>query len=155
MRFVEFEGTPAEFEQVKHHFTFNSVSVASVPAAPSLPADDRERPPEQTNEELREIVIEALTRRRLPSTMVTIFKSLLKSPKGLSTTTLAKELGITRAQLAGVLGAFGRRLSHTEGFPNDDERVWLAKREWRDGERRYVLTPLGRDVLTSGRVKLG
>ncbi len=86
--------------------------------------------------------------------MVTIFRSLLKSPKGLSTTTLAKELRITRAQLAGVLGAFGRRLSHTEGFPDDDERAWLAKREWRDGERRYVLTPLGRDVLTSGRVKL-
>ena len=153
MRFVEFEGTPAEFEQVKHHFTFNSVSVASAPAAPPPPADERPLP-KQTDEELREIVIEALTRRRLPSTMATIFRSLLKSPKGLSTTTLAKELGITRAQLAGVLGAFGRRLSHTEGFPDDDERVSLAKREWRDGERRYVLTPLGRDVLTSGRVKL-
>ena len=151
MRFVEFEGTPAEFEQVKHNFSFNKSSAG---IAPTASAEDEGQPASKLSQEgLRDIVITALTRRGLPSTMATIFKALLKNPKGLSSEALAKELKITRAQLAGVLGAFGRRLSHTEGFP-DSEDVWLAKREWRDGERRYVLTPLGREVLTSGRVKL-
>lgn len=91
----------------RHHFRFNSVSVASAPAAPPPSSDDGEQPtPKQTADELREVVITALTRRELPSTMVTVFKALLKSPKGLSSAALAKALGIATAQFSGVMGAF-------------------------------------------------
>jgi Flp pilus assembly pilin Flp len=84
-----------------------------------------------------------------------VFKALLKSPNGMTTVEFAKLLGITRAQLAGVFGAFGRRLSHTEGFPDDDSDAWLATNNWNGSERRYVLTPLGRAALQDNRVTLG
>jgi hypothetical protein len=153
MRFVEFEGTPEEFEQVKHNFAFSSASVRK--AEMEHDAEEGLEPPRQgvSREEVHKVVLAALTRRPLESRMKAVLKALLKNKQGMTTVEFAKVLGITRAQLAGVLGAFGRRLSHTEGYP-EDETGWIAKIEWIDGQRRYLLTPLGREVLTSGKVKL-
>ncbi len=152
MRMIEFEGTPAEFELVKHHFSSTPNSIESVKL-------DATSPPEATSklspEERHEVVVKALIRIPLPSTMQKVFKALLKSPKGLTTVEFAKLLGISRSQLAGVFGAFGRRLSHTEGFPVDDAEAWLATNEWNGRERRYVLTELGRAALQDKRVNLG
>jgi hypothetical protein len=73
----------------------------------------------------------------------------------MTTVEFAKLVGISRNQLAGVFDAFGRRLSHTAGFPEDDAETWLATNEWNGRERRYVLTDLGRAALQDKRVALG
>jgi hypothetical protein len=152
MRIIEFEGTPAEFELVKHHFAATPGSAAPVTLEPPSEAEASHKlsPAEQ-----HEIVVKALIRIPLPTTMQKVFKALLKSSNGVTTEEFAKLLNITRNQLAGVFGAFGRRLSHTEGFPEGDEEAWLATNEWNGRVRRYVLTELGRAALLDKRVHLG
>lgn len=151
MRIIEFEGTPAEFELVKHHFAAaqGPVEIPEPEATAKAEASRKLSPAER-----HEIVVKALIRIPLPSTMQKVFKALLKSSNGVTTEEFAKLLGITRNQLAGVFGAFGRRLSHTTGFPEDDAESWLATSKWDGRVRRYVLTDLGRAALQDKRVKL-
>ncbi|UQR61658.1 hypothetical protein LRP30_33295 [Bradyrhizobium sp. C-145] len=114
MRIIEFEGTPAEFELVKHHF--GATTGAAVPVTPEPPSR-AEASPKLSPAERHEIVVKALIRIPLPATMQKVFKALLKSSNGVTTEELAKLLKIPRNQLAGVFGAFGRRLSHTGASP--------------------------------------
>jgi hypothetical protein len=152
MRIIEFEGTPAEFELVKHHFSGASGTAETVKSeAPSIPVAIHKLTPAERHE----IVVKALVRIPLPETMQKVFKALLNSSRGVTTEEFAKLLKISRNQLAGVFGAFGRRLSHTEGFPEGDEETWLATNEWNGRVRRYVLTELGRAALLDKRVHLG
>jgi hypothetical protein len=154
MRLIEFDGTPAEFELVKHQFGVNSGSLEPNESETARPAETPPQSAQLSPAERHEVVVSALTRIPLPPTMRKVFEALLKSPNGTTTAEFAKLLGITRAQLAGVFGAFGRRLSHTEGFPEDDADAWLATNSWNGSERRYVLTPLGRAALKDKRVVL-
>ena len=152
MRLIEFEGTPAEFELVKHQFGAATGSLEPPKPVPSAePAPKTTKMPPQDR---HEVVVTALTRIPLPQTMREVFKALLKSSNGMTTAEFADLLGITRAQIAGVFGAFGRRLSHTDGFPEGDAEAWIATNTWNGTERRYVLTPLGRAALQDKRVKL-
>jgi hypothetical protein len=79
--------------------------------------------------------------------MIATFNALLKNEQGLTSKQLAKALGITTAQFAGVMGAFGRRLSHTKKWPDSFSLV-------EDIPDHYKLTPLARRVLLSPRVDL-
>ena len=45
-------------------------------------------------------------------------------------TTLAQQVGYTRSQFAGLMGAFGRRVSHTEGYDGD---AWFFEQQWNRG----------------------
>ena len=150
MRLIEFEGTTAEFHLVKQHFNAPTVPSAGPISSERIEATQSEL----SDDEIREILVAALTRIPLGARMAKVFKALLKNPKGLTTVEFAKLLGITRAQLAGVFGAFGRRLSHTDKFPRDNDRAWLATNDWNGSERRYVLTQLGREALQDRRVGL-
>jgi hypothetical protein len=154
MRLIEFEGTPAEFELVKHQFGVTSGSFEVQKPQPAVTGEAGPKPA-LSPEERHEIFVLALTRIPLESRMRAMLKALLKSQNGVTTAEFAKMLGITRSQLAGVFGAFGRRLSHTEGFPEGEtQESWLATSTWNGKERRYVLTSHGRAALQDKRVIL-
>jgi hypothetical protein len=66
-----------------------------------------------------ELVLRVLTRRELSDPIRKELKLLAKAgQKGLTTSELAKAIGIDRGQLAGVNGAFGRRIQNTDGWPS-------------------------------------
>ena len=77
----------------------------------------------------------ALHRRPLSPQMKNVLKKLYEAhPGSLSTEELHDAAGYTPPQFAGLMGAFGRRLSHTNGYDadrhffdwrwNDDRGVW-------------------------------
>ena len=78
----------------------------------------------------------ALHRRHLSPEMKRVLKALYGAhPESLSTEELHHAAGYTPPQFAGLMGAFGRRLSHTNGYDADrhffDWR-WNDEREARE-----------------------
>jgi hypothetical protein len=95
-----------------------------------------------------------LTRRHLSRSMKGVLKALLAAgPTGLTTTDIAKAIGITTAQLAGVFGAFGRRVASTPGWPQSVYFITYMRDE-ADRDWLLSLSDIVRQVLEGGRVKL-
>jgi hypothetical protein len=151
MRVILFEGTQAEFAEVKQHFAHAlAIPVAAEPKFRESEAKSIS-PETLSSEKICDVIVDLFTRRPLPESMVQIFEALFKDREGLSSRRLIEMLGITSSQFAGVMGAFGRRISHTEGWP---ENLQLAENYWVQGERHYRLTPIMVELLRNGRVKL-
>lgn len=55
-------------------------------------------------------------------------------PKLVLATEIHKEIKYSPAQLAGLMGAFGRRLAQTEGYISGD---WFCITEWNDDTHCY------------------
>jgi hypothetical protein len=62
---------------------------------------------------------------------------LRANPKGMTSEELAKAVGIDRGQLAGVLGALGRRVANTSGWPAGAQFIEKIRDE--SGRRHYRL----------------
>jgi hypothetical protein len=151
MRVILFEGTQAEFAEVKQHFA-HALAVPTA-AEPKLHQSEAKSVGSDalSSEKICDVIVDLFTRRPLPESMVRIFEALFEDREGLSSKHLIEMLGITSSQFAGVMGAFGRRISHTEGWP---ENLELAENYWARGERHYRLTPIMVELLQNGRVKL-
>jgi hypothetical protein len=149
---TEFEGTPEEFAKVAPMLSGQNNS-SEAKAAPT--AESSENGSGVSVEITPKLVLAVLNRRYLSSAMRGVLKTMLKSgPKGLTTTDIAKAIGHTRQELAGVFGAFGRRVANTKGWPGDVSFVEYARDEGDEGEWRYWLPQVVRDVLESGQFKL-
>lgn len=152
VRNIEFEGTAEEFVTVAH--LFGNQSSAASESIKGIKAGVSDGASTNVAAEVKlEHVERVLTRLHLSRSMRGVLKALLSSRTGLTTTEIAKAVGITNAELAGVFGAFGRRVANTPGWPqgvsfitytrDEDDRDWLLS-----------LPDVARDVLESGRVKL-
>jgi hypothetical protein len=141
IRTTEFEGTPDEFAKVAHLFPGTLVGAAAGPnAAESIEAESSEITPK--------LVLLVLTRRMLSSDIRKVLKALVQAgPDGMATGEIATAVGITWQTLSGVMGAFGRRVASTPGWPAS---VSFIER----GAGRRWLPPVVRDVLESGQFKL-
>ena len=152
VRSTEFDGTSEEFIKVGHLFGISSLTNDT-----KLATDRQERvhSTDEGAEITPELVTLVLTRLYLSSNVRKVFKAMLRSgPRGLSTAEIAEAVGITPAQLSGVFGAFGRRVANTEGWPPEKSFVAFARDDENEGEWRYWLPQVVRDVLESGRIKL-
>jgi hypothetical protein len=149
---TEFEGTPEEFAKVAPMLSGqnNNLEIRASPThEPSGSGSG------VSDEITPKLVLAVLNRRYLSSAMKGVLKTMLKSgPRGLTTTDIAKAIGHTRQELAGVFGAFGRRVANTRGWPEGVSFVEYARDEGDDGEWRYWLPQVVRDVLESGQFKL-
>lgn len=143
MKGYMFEGTPQEVIQVMTAMqTIAAVSLAPPPVAPTL--DDAE---EKKSSVTTEVARAVFSRRPLSSEQKTILRILAVAyPDWVLITKLQAAVHYTPAQFAGLLGAFGRRLSHTEGFVAGS---WLFDAEWDvdNGCYRYKLPESVRDAI--------
>jgi len=151
---TEFDGTPEEFAKVAPLFTGHGGSFQA-----SSELSQADEAPNITHKAAAErspaLVLRVLGRRHLSSAMRGVLKTMLKAgPNGLTTTEIAKAIGHTRQELAGVFGAFGRRVANTEGWPNGVSFVEYEREEGDEGEWRYWLPQVVREVLESGQFKL-
>lgn len=77
-----------------------------------------------------------ISRREVSRGQMAIYEKLYDAEeKGLSSSELAKSIGRTRAQLAGILGALGKRINKTEGLDDDQGivhvfQMWQVKKDW-------------------------
>lgn len=148
---THFEGTPEEYAKAQP--LLNGSGGRSEPSG--LAPSSSGQTAGGANGELSAAVIErALTRRKPSKNQRKLLDTLLNAgDAGILASAIATNIGISRAQLAGVLGATGRRLANTPGWP---ENFSLTSSEY-DADKmqwRYWLQPLVREVLSSGRVKL-
>jgi hypothetical protein len=148
MKFREFEGTPEEFLRVGHLFG-SSAPNAQTPAPPSPVSSGGGQ---QISPEL---ILRVLSRRPLSGKFRRALRALRDADaEGLTTTEIAAAAGITRAQLAGVFGAFGRRVANTSGWPEGISFVQYARSDDEEGEWRYWLSETVKGVLHGGNVRL-
>jgi hypothetical protein len=101
------------------------------------------------------MVLTVLNRRRLSPNARKVLKALLTAGSNyLTTTELAEKVGITNAELAGVLGAFGRRVANTPGWPPEAYFLDYTRDQDEAAEWRYGLGKVASETLTSGQFKL-
>jgi hypothetical protein len=141
IRTTEFEGTPDEFAKVAHLFPGTLVSAVAGPN----PAESVEA---ETSEITSKLVLLVLTRRKLSSDIRKVLKALVQAgADGMTTGEIAAAMGINWQKLSGVMGAFGRRVASTSGWPAG---VSFIER----GAGRRWLPQIIRDVFESGQFKL-
>jgi len=114
------EGTPEEVIRV-----WNAMKGGAVDAKSATITDDATALTSATAAPVNgagitpDLILRVLTRRELSVPIRKELKVLIKAgDKGLTTTETAKAVGIDRGQLAGVNGAFGRRIENTDGWPS-------------------------------------
>jgi len=122
--------------------TIAAVSLAQLPVAPTF--DDAEKKKLFVTTEVARTVF---SRRPLSAEQKIVLNMLaVAHPDWVLITQLQAAVHYTPAQFAGLLGAFGRRLSHTEGYVAGS---WLFDVEWDvdNGCYRYKLPDSVREAV--------
>jgi hypothetical protein len=89
-----------------------------------------------------------LARRRIPKGQLVLYETLYAARDGLSMTELAERMNKSREQLAGVLGALGRRINATEGLEGKGGIVVVLDiSEGDEGEWHYQMRSILRHAL--------
>ena len=136
MRAFIFEGTAEEVGRVVQ--AMQPSSATSVEPPPTRPTTgDEETWPPVTEEFARRV----LTRRRLSGPVKAMLRTLSQVDPGdyVPVADLYEATGYSSSQFAGLMGAFGRRIAHTEGY--DENAVFFEY----ERERRWPVVGLAPD----------
>jgi hypothetical protein len=87
-----------------------------------------------------------LKRRNLSVEQLLVLTTLYNSEEPVLATELQSALSYSTRQFSGLMGAFGRRLTHTDGYEQDS---WFFVQEWQmdKGCNAYSLPPSVREAL--------
>jgi hypothetical protein len=148
MKLYIFEGTPQEISEVIPDFNAKSPAVFPSAAASTLTTqvtDDSE--PLEPEYVSLQVAREVLKRRKLSKEQLLVLKEIYKAfPNPVTGVDLQARIGYDRPQFSGLMGAFGRRYSHTDGFiPN----TWFFEQKWDDEAKshRYGLPETVREAM--------
>ena len=126
MKVTLIEGTPDEILSVMPHLKSTGAVLTTTPEEKPV-SEVTPTNAEKTYIDTR-VARKVLTRRELKPQQAAVLKLLYKAhPKMVLATEIQKAINYTPAQLAGLMGAFGRRMSHTEGYIGGD---WFFITEW-------------------------
>lgn len=146
-------GTPAEVLEVQKGLEFAPPSAS--PATPALPqqaSHSSSVTPARDKWCSAEVAHRMLTRIGLSPEQITVLQRLYRAGDSwTSATDLQTATGYSTGQFAGLMGAFGRRFTHTPGYV---EGTWFFDQEWDHGLacNRYRLPPTVREALESAKV---
>lgn len=155
MRIVIFEGTPNEFEAVQHLLDSQvSEESATVQASEEQTmistADADDAKPAKVIPD-RDVIARILDRRAIPDGQQSLYQALYKNrDRYLTPDEAAAEMGRTRDEFHGVLGALGRRIAATPGVQVPEGWGWvtyLMHIPSQDGHWIYKLHPEVVEVL--------
>jgi predicted transcriptional regulator with HTH domain len=144
MRVVILDGTPEEIAQALPQLSGVSVlTTAQVTAPPpgSATASVGQRYVDT------EVARRVLTRRTLSEEQRRVLAAMYEAyPGTVLASSLQELIGYTPSQFAGLMGAFGRRFTHTEGF---EAGSWFFEQQWDydEGCFRYALPTSVREAL--------
>jgi hypothetical protein len=148
------DGTAEEL--AAYHAQINaSSSVLQVSSEAIAPAVDALEHFEATKKPVKFVKVEVarrvISRRPLSKEQKIVLVGLYKAhPDKLSTSALQEATGYSARQLAGLMGAFGRRLTHTPGYEDGDNMfdwVW-ADDGWHYGLPSSVRTAMELEKLS-------
>jgi hypothetical protein len=145
---VSLEGNPAEIAEVLRGLGPTqeaAVRATTSSMVPNRPAD----PVRQRNEEYVSVTIarQVLTRIPLPDVVLKTVRTLYRRhPELVSARELGADISYSSSQFGGLLGAFGRRVSHTPGY---EAGASFFIQEWdaSEGCWRYGLPESVREAL--------
>lgn len=139
---LTFVGTVEEFASVAHLFE----------EVPRRMGRGQGQP--QTQVSTKELIGQALNRMPIPPAQRALYRALYQAGEaGLGATELAAAISKTEPQLAGVLGALGRRINRTPGVNLDDPPgvSLMFEITEKDGQWHYRMREETRDVLEAQR----
>lgn len=151
MKAIILEGTPEEIRAALPSLDQSAsalilANTASKPTAKTAPAGDEDDEDFEVSYIEKQTARRYLSRRKLHDTQRTIFQTLAAvHPEKVTAPELQEKLGVTTSQFAGMMGALGRRLTHTPGWVEGD---CLFVQEW-DTERGYYHYGLPESVMTA------
>ena len=124
VRLVMIDGSPEEVVTVAKGLEKSDVAgTVQTPAAPPAEIDPDDKVFAST-----EVARRVFNRRPLSPEQKAVLKTLSDAyPEWVPAAKLHAATGYTPAQFAGLMGAFGRRFTHTEGFVSNS---WLFDAEW-------------------------
>lgn len=129
MRALLLEGTSDEVNAVLSNEAIRDSGFAAAASVTAVPAVDGQQYISEA------LAIHMLQRRPLSKEQVVVLKTLYSAhPKMVLATALAKKLNFERRQFSGLMGAFGNRLTHTQGWKKDH---WFFRQEWNNNEACY------------------
>jgi hypothetical protein len=155
MRLYVYEGTPEEIRQVIPSLPQPAIQIATAPMLaeglkPSLAAvQSATNDPGFVNLQVARLV---LSRRKLSVEQSGVLISIYKAhPAKVLASELQTVCGYTRAQFAGLMGAFGRRISHTDGYIAES---WFFDQDWNNTQNcwEYGLPETVREAMRLERL---
>lgn len=150
MKAYVFDGTPEEVADAIRHMQGDKATPVAITTGQTADHENRENDEDEDEEEYRpmptEIGRKMLTRIPLaPLQKKAVLSIYNAGDEGIMGPELAKALDYSSAQFRGLMGAFGRRISHTEGFEDD---MYFFDQEWIDNEGyRYKLPETSRKAV--------
>jgi hypothetical protein len=142
VRFVEVEGSPDDVMRVSALFSGASAPTEHEDAS----ASSSPRIATSNGVVSEDLVLRVFKRRELRPNIKKLLKALQQAgQKGLTSEEIAGKLALETAQLAGVFGAFGRRVANTRGWPAGADIIESSRDE--KGRRRYHLPAVVRSAL--------
>lgn len=135
MKMYVFEGTSEEISKIAKEMQISSISIQ--PVQPIVSHDSSDGDGDDVKVYVSESVARtAFTRRPLSDQQKVTLTTLTNAyPNWVTAFDLQEATNYTAAQFAGLMGAFGRRVSHTPGFV---EGSWLFDCVWDDAKRCWV-----------------
>lgn len=133
MKAYVFDGTPEEVAEAIRHMQGGVAPTAAQRQLPPMDdAADEDDDEDETTPMPADIGTKMLTRIPLAPLQKKAVLSIYRAgDKGIMGAELAKVLGYSSAQFRGLMGAFGRRISHTEGY---EDGMYFFDQEWIDNE---------------------
>jgi hypothetical protein len=118
MKLIIVEGTPQEIAEAFPDINMGSATIRSTSAASPAVANSEPIGADGISYVSIDIARKVLSRRNLSKQQLQVLRAIYKAyPGTISGTALQTLINYTRPQFSGLMGAFGRRLSHTEGCP--------------------------------------
>lgn len=140
MKLYVFDGTPEEIRDVAR-------GILPMGTGPALAVEvpEKERPVtmgsdgsgSETKFVTTEFARRVLTRRPhlMPRIQAVLAALSAASGKWVPRSELRRAVDYSPHQFAGLMGAFGRRVSHTEGY---DDEAWFIEQDWDEDEQDWV-----------------
>ncbi|MFC1456400.1 hypothetical protein ACETIH_06630 [Microvirga arabica] len=163
---IEFEGSIAEWQEVKHLFPSNAQSTAAsdaeavTAAIPAPAADEADAEPmilDQVSDpsKLTEDAVDAFfDRRPVPKEQTDIIMAVFDAgDEGITTQEVASKTGMPPDTVKAYMMLLGKRKSYTPEWPKDLP-IFKQQFEWKEQQNRYWMHPEMRAVIADGRAML-
>jgi len=153
---IIFEGTPEEFKAAQPwlpaELQGSSATETARPMAMPVSTFPTPASPGSAEELSEEAAALYLTRRPFTKTQKAVMKGVFKAgDAGITSSELAELIGCDPATVKSAMRSFGKRVAHTDGWPED---LQAFARNWEGTQNRYRHHPAIRTLLESGRVPL-
>jgi hypothetical protein len=136
MRVLVFEGTPEEVGEAIKGLGPLAPGQAIAAVAPEAVAPTYNSSYFARVYVSTEVARRVFTRRELKPTQITVLTEIYAGgADGVLASALQSKLKYTKAQFAGLMGAFGRRVGATDGYV---ENTWFFDQRWDDAEACYL-----------------